>query len=144
MISWFLVAAQFVLAAAIVLSAHWSPLPWGLLLLAMPGILLAMWAWFRMGLLKFRVHPESTATTELIAGGPYAIVRHPMYSGLIWFTAALLPDPFVVWRAAAWLALLAVLYAKTLREERAMRNRFPDYEDYCQRVGRLVPKLPKK
>ena len=67
-----------------------------------------------------------------------------MYSGLIWFTAALLPNPFAIWRAAAWLALLVVLYMKTFREERALRNRFPDYEDYCQRVGRLVPKLLKK
>lgn len=139
MVSWLLVLAQFVLAAVIVLSARWDPPPWGMLLLAMPGIVIAIWAWFRMGLRKIRVHPEATATTELIVSGPYAIVRHPMYSGLLWFTAALLIDPAALWRMVLWMMLSAVLYAKTLREEEAMRKRFPEYDAYCERVGRLLP-----
>ena len=141
MFLWLLVIAQFLLAALLVISARWSPVPVFALLTATPGIGLAIWAWIRMGLRKIRVHPSATATTQLITDGPYAIVRHPMYTGLLWFTAALLPDPFRIWRMAAWGALLVVLFVKSIHEERSMEARFGDYPNYQQRVGRLLPGL---
>ena len=133
-----LILAQFVFSAVLVLSASWSPLA---VLLATPGISLAVWAWFTMGLRRLRIHPSTTKDTRLIQRGPYAIVRHPMYTGLLWFTAALLLDPIVWWRISIWLALLAVLLVKTREEESAMTQRFAEYADYRIRVGRLFPKV---
>ena len=147
MFHWFLVVAQFALAAALVLSAQWSPVPWFALFVAFPGIGLAIWAWFRIGLRKVRIHPTATELTVLVTGGPYGVVRHPMYTGLLWFTAALLVDPWQGWRMASWIALLAVLYVKSMCEEQSMLEQIPDYESYRQRVGRLLPNprgvLPK-
>jgi protein-S-isoprenylcysteine O-methyltransferase Ste14 len=147
MFHWFLVVAQFVLGACLVLSATWSPLPWLRLLLAGPGIALAIWAWFRIGLRKVRIHPTVTESTVWVSAGPYGVVRHPMYTGLLWFTAALLFDPWRWWRLAGWIALLLVLYVKSVCEEQSMSTQFPDYESYRQRVGRLLPNprglLPK-
>ncbi|TWU51586.1 methyltransferase family protein [Rubripirellula reticaptiva] len=134
-----LIAGQFVLAAALVLSVKWLPIPWGTLLISMPGLIFALWAWGAMGLRRIRIHPSTTDQTRLITAGPYGIVRHPMYTGLLWFTAALLASDFAWWRLSVWVALLGVLLLKTREEEAAMSERFVDYTDYRSRVGRLLP-----
>lgn len=139
MYHWLLVVAQFVLAGALVLSSRWSPIPVVAILAALPGIGLAIWAWLRIGVRKIRIHPSATDETELITDGPYGIVRHPMYTGLLWFTAALLVEPWSPWRLVGWGMLLAVLYAKSLCEEQSMLTLLPDYESYQTRVGRLLP-----
>ncbi|MGB7324497.1 MAG: isoprenylcysteine carboxylmethyltransferase family protein [Rubripirellula sp.] len=134
-----LIAGQFGLAAAIVLSARWWPVPWTALLISMPSIVFAVWAWGAIGLRKVRVQPSTTDQTKLITSGPYSIVRHPMYTGLLWFTAALLASGFAWWRLGVWIALLGVLLLKTREEEAAMSKRFADYAGYRSRVGRLLP-----
>jgi protein-S-isoprenylcysteine O-methyltransferase Ste14 len=136
-----LIAAQIVLAALLVLSARWRPIPWTLLLVMLPGIGLAAAACLKIGLRNVRMHPASTENTRLITEGPYRIVRHPMYTGLLWLTAVLLFDPFRFWRLTAWFALLTVLYVKSIYEERSMSTRFEDYGRYQQRVGRLLPRI---
>ncbi|TWU46152.1 Isoprenylcysteine carboxyl methyltransferase (ICMT) family protein [Rubripirellula tenax] len=138
----FLIVAQFALAAILVLSATWLPFPWAIMLIALPGIVLAMSAWLTMGLFKLRVHPTTNEDTRLIRSGPYAVVRHPMYAGLMWFTAALLLSGFAWWRLAAWIGLSIVLASKASVEELAMVKRFEEYRDYQSKVGRLVPRLP--
>ncbi|WP_182868278.1 methyltransferase family protein [Rhodopirellula sp. JC639] len=143
MLLWFLVFAQFLLAAALVLSARWSPLPVVALAAAAPGIVLAVWAWVKVGWNKIRIHPSATDDTQLLTDGPYAIVRHPMYTGLLWFTAALLLTPFQWWRLASWGALLLVLSTKANHEEVSMQDRFEKYPAYRRRVGRLLPRCQR-
>ena len=138
---WLLVIAQVLLSAALVLSANWWPVRWGVLALASPGIALAVWAWSRIGLRKIRIHPATTTETQLSTEGPYRIVRHPMYTGLLWLVAVLLVDPLRWWRFVAWLALLLVLHVKCIFEERSLCSRFADYKAYQCKVGRLLPRL---
>lgn len=138
---WCLVLLQFILSAVIVLSANWWPLPVISLLIALPGILLAIWAWLRIGLTKIRVHPDVTESTELVTDGPYSIVRHPMYSGLLWFAGALLFEPFQLWRIACWFALVVVLVVKSRHEESGLVSRFASYREYQEQVGSLVPRF---
>lgn len=77
---------------------------------------------------------------ELVTDGPYARVRHPMYTllfgNLLGFSLC----------AASWLVLLprvvmfAYLYARIGREEAMMVERFgDDYREYMGRTGRLLP-----
>lgn len=143
MFHWILVLLQFVLAAFLVLSISWQPLPWRALGLASPGALLAVWAWFRMGLWSLRIHPTATQRTRLLRGGPYAVVRHPMYSGLLWFTAALIlmDQPSSGFRWGIWGSLVLVLLIKSNVEEASMTDRYPEYADYQKDVGGLFPKL---
>ncbi len=140
MFLWILIALQFFLAAALVLSSHWSPFPWLVMLLAAPGALLAIWAWFAMGMRRIRIHPIATTETVLLTRGPYAIVRHPMYTGLLWFTAAMVLSGFAWWRLLAWYALVVVLHIKATHEEKSMTCHFDEYADYQRKVGKLLPK----
>ncbi len=78
---------------------------------------------------------------ELVTGGVYARIRHPMYTALYLYglAQALL--------LANWLAGLSFLVAFTLMfaarlrsEERMMLEKFGEkYEDYRRRTKRLVP-----
>jgi protein-S-isoprenylcysteine O-methyltransferase Ste14 len=77
---------------------------------------------------------------RVIDTGPYAWVRHPMYSGVsLFFVGA----PLLVgsWWGAAVAPLFVVLFAIRVRiEERTLMAGLPGYADYVARVRyRLVP-----
>lgn len=77
---------------------------------------------------------------ELVQSGPYALVRHPIYTGLL---LALIGTAVAIdrWRAlVALLLLLAGILYKIAVEERFMREQFGDaYARYRARVKALVP-----
>jgi protein-S-isoprenylcysteine O-methyltransferase Ste14 len=82
---------------------------------------------------------------EFVARGPYALVRHPIYTGLLLAFAgsALARDQ---WRGvlAVLLGLLA-FWSKLRREERFMLEQFGDaYRRYRARVPALVPRLRRR
>ena len=77
---------------------------------------------------------------ELVRGGPYRLVRHPIYSGLLlaFVGMALVRDEWrgIVAVAIAWLAL----WRKLLVEERFMIEQFGDaYRRFRADVPALVP-----
>jgi protein-S-isoprenylcysteine O-methyltransferase Ste14 len=77
---------------------------------------------------------------ELIVRGPYSIVRHPIYTGLL---LAFLGSALAIgqWRALLATAIVAISFWRKLRlEERWMRELFGDrYVNYMRRVKALVP-----
>ena len=77
---------------------------------------------------------------ELIVRGPYSIVRHPIYTGLL---LAFLGSAIAVgaWRALLATAIVGVSFWRKLRlEERWLCELFGDqYRDYMSRVKALVP-----
>ena len=82
-------------------------------------------------------HPKDDAT--LVQSGPYRVVRHPIYSGLIvgalgWalMNTSLLTLVYAV-------ILLVFFDIKSRREERWLARKFPDYAAYQARVAKLIP-----
>jgi protein-S-isoprenylcysteine O-methyltransferase Ste14 len=77
---------------------------------------------------------------ELIVRGPYSIVRHPIYTGLL---LAFLGSALAAgeWRALLATVIVAVSFWRKLRlEERWLCEFFGrQYLDYMQRVKALVP-----
>jgi protein-S-isoprenylcysteine O-methyltransferase Ste14 len=85
--------------------------------------------------------PRPPADGAVVDTGPYAVVRHPIYSGGLLFATgiSLALSP---WALAATGALALVWALKAGVEERFLRESFPGYSDYCARVRfRLVPYL---
>jgi protein-S-isoprenylcysteine O-methyltransferase Ste14 len=77
---------------------------------------------------------------QLIVSGPYALVRHPIYTGILTgFLGSAIAEGQV--RAVIALVLVsAALWYKLRMEERWMRGQFgPSYDEYAQRVAALVP-----
>jgi protein-S-isoprenylcysteine O-methyltransferase Ste14 len=77
---------------------------------------------------------------ELVTTGPYALVRHPIYTGLL-FAFAGSALALGRWRGVLAVAIVfASLWRKLRLEERWMRERFGTaYDDYARRVKALVP-----
>lgn len=79
---------------------------------------------------------------ELIRSGPYALVRHPIYTGLL---LALIGSALMLgnWRALAGCALIVGALLRKLRiEERFMAEQFGEaYARYRAQVPTLIPFL---
>jgi protein-S-isoprenylcysteine O-methyltransferase Ste14 len=76
---------------------------------------------------------------DLLRTGPFALVRHPIYSGIL---ALALGWALYVqgWLTLGYVvALLVLLDAKSRREERWLVDKFPEYAAYRRRVRRFVP-----
>ena len=101
------------------------------LLLVLPGL------WLR-GYAAGYVRKNS----ELTITGPYAHVRNPLYLGSILiasgFAVALLSLPFAIALAVFFLLIYVPVIAS---EEAFLRDTFLEFEWYCARVPRLIPRI---
>jgi protein-S-isoprenylcysteine O-methyltransferase len=77
---------------------------------------------------------------ELIVRGPYRLVRHPIYTGLL---AMLVASAIEQGRIAGMIGLVLVFisfWIKSSTEEEVMGKQFPDqYAAYRERVKRIIP-----
>ncbi|MCI0536607.1 MAG: isoprenylcysteine carboxylmethyltransferase family protein [Verrucomicrobiales bacterium] len=84
-------------------------------------------------------YPKPLEDSKLVQHGVYALVRHPLYSSLMFASAGW----SLAWSSGAALvaslALAILLDAKARLEEHWLREKFPDYAAYSQRVRRFVP-----
>lgn len=116
-------------------------------LLYFPGILIYAWGFNTLGSM-FGVSSARAAQLyhkhRLIDEGPYAIVRHPMYLGVILaaFGALLV---FQTWAMVLYapIALAVILRART--EERLLAEAFGEtWTAYARKVPAWIPKMPKR
>lgn len=115
--------------------------PWlkamGLVILAMGG-LFGTWGMITLGR-NLTPFPKPIEGGELVTRGPYRLVRHPIYAGLIFGTLG-----WALFRAnllGLALALLLFIFfdLKSRREEQWLREAYAGYADYQKRVKKLVP-----
>ncbi len=108
-------------------------------MLCIVGLQFAVWARVTLGRswgMPMTLHENP----ELVTGGPYRYVRHPIYTGL----SAMLIGTSLVYPLAAAPCLAMVAYSAfaARREERDMEQRFPDaYPEYKRHSKFLVPFL---
>lgn len=111
-------------------------------LLVACGAVLTVWGKLRLGR-WFSATFGVKAGHQLVTDGPYAITRHPIYSGLL----LMLFGQALVWGSLLTLLLAVVLsvtlFFHTVYEELLFEQHFGSaYRDYCRRVPRLVPFVP--
>ena len=78
----------------------------------------------------------------LVESGPYARIRHPMYTaGFILALSFGLISGNVLMATVPLLGLVPLVAVRIPDEEQMMLDRFGDaYKDYCGRTGRLLPR----
>jgi protein-S-isoprenylcysteine O-methyltransferase Ste14 len=77
---------------------------------------------------------------KVISTGPYALVRHPMYTGTLLFTLASPPALGSWWGFLPALLVMPMLVWRIVDEEKLLSAELPGYADYARRVRyRLVP-----
>jgi protein-S-isoprenylcysteine O-methyltransferase Ste14 len=139
-------------------NARWHPLDaqilprteatfWAGAVLTVAGLLFAIRARHYIGA-NWSASVTIKESHELVTGGPYALVRHPIYTGLLLAFAGT-AVAIGQWRGvvAVVIALVAIVH-KLRIEERWMLEQFGDgYRAYQARVPRLVPfvhRLPRR
>lgn len=123
----------------------WSPVPTAVVLLG--DVLVALG--LLMNLLVFRENSFGGSTIETVAGqkvistGPYALVRHPMYVGVLIMVAGIPLALGSWWGLVAILALdIPILMWRILDEEQILKKELAGYQEYTQQVHyRLLPYL---
>jgi protein-S-isoprenylcysteine O-methyltransferase Ste14 len=123
---------------------HWSSVPTTVVVGAAITFVLA----FALIFVVFRENTYTSGVIEIaegqqvISSGPYAVVRHPMYTGGIVF---MLAAPLMLGSWGALIPAVVVcggIIVRLLNEEHFLAKNLPGYVDYRQRVRwRLVPGL---
>ena len=126
-------------------SRHWpGPVPLAVVLAAQA--LAVAGYWFVFWVMKTNAFASSTIQVEagqsVIQSGPYALVRHPMYLGMITMSLAS-PLALGSYMALPVFALLVPVFIyRLIHEERTLRRELEGYGEYCARVRhRLIPHL---
>ncbi len=115
-----------------------SILGWIAATISVIGVGVAVWARVHLGR-NWSPRPAVKEQHELVTSGPYAYVRHPIYTGLILmaFGTALTGS---IWGIGVLVAASLVFISRIGREEKIMRELFPnEYPEYRKRTKRLVP-----
>jgi protein-S-isoprenylcysteine O-methyltransferase Ste14 len=117
-----------------------ATLKWILVALTATGFLFVWWARINLGRL-WSDWLTKKAGHHVVDTGPYRLVRHPIYSGLIFAafaTAIQKGTSFALFGAAI---LTFAFYTKALREERFLRLELGEgaYDAYARKTAMLVP-----
>lgn len=78
---------------------------------------------------------------QLVQSGVYAIVRHPLYSGVILAALGWTIFQFSLPHLIGTLIFILFFNAKAAREENWLMQKYPDYANYRQTVKKLIPWL---
>ena len=108
-------------------------------ILLIGGLAFTLWARVALG-----ANWSGTVTIqqghELISTGPYALVRHPIYTGILMMMLGTALTLANVGALVAFALAIVLLWTKLRLEERLMRETFG--EEYCayqRRVKALIP-----
>jgi len=121
--------------------------PAALAWIAVAGLALSFvfmwWARIHLG----RLWSGSIVTREghrVVDSGPYALVRHPIYTGIMLAAVCTLILKGTWPAVFGFVLLTGGFFFKARAEERFLRNEFGDqYDGYARRVPMLVPFAPK-
>lgn len=120
----------------------WSAVPASVVILGEALIVLSYVGFY----VVFRENTYGAATVQVAEGqtvistGPYAVVRHPMYSGALLMMLGM-PLALGSWRGLLMIVpAIAGIVARLLDEERFLATNLEGYSDYMRKVHyRLVP-----
>lgn len=102
------------------------------------GLAFAIWARVHLGR-NWGTPMTQKVEPELVIGGPYHLVRHPIYTGVV--LAGIGTAVALGWRWLVAVALVAVYFLySAIVEERYMVERFPEaYPEYRRSTKMFVP-----
>jgi len=102
------------------------------------GVGLAIWARVHLGR-NWGMPASRKEDPELVTTGPYAVIRHPIYAGILLAMVGSAIGDRVYWLLPLILFGAYFIYSAR-REEKMMTEQFPDqYLAYMQRTKMLLP-----
>lgn len=121
--------------------APYGALRWAAAAIGVACLALSIECWLRMGK-NWRMAVTPDQSTELVTGGLYGYIRHPIYAlsiALMLCTIVVVPTVPVLGITVIHITLML---AKAGNEERFLEQRFGNaYRNYCSRTGRFLPRM---
>lgn len=123
---------------------QWSFMPFWLAILGIviliPACVIGAWSMAVNKFFEWTARIQDDRQHYVCTTGPYKIMRHPGYTGLI---VSLLSYPFILgsWWGFALSGILAtIIVIRTIQEDRLLQNALPGYKEYTNQVRyRLIP-----
>ena len=122
----------------------WSHVAWKAFFAGLPlyflGFLLVPWTMIVNPYLEKTVRIQEERGHRVVKSGPYAVVRHPMYAGVILQSLAVPLLLGSLWSYVPVAATICLFVVRTALEDRTLRNELPGYADYAMSTRyRLLP-----
>jgi protein-S-isoprenylcysteine O-methyltransferase Ste14 len=134
-------SVQLLSATVACVPVAWPPQGWwwGLGLVAL-GLWFGLWTMWHNRPGNFSIWPQPSSDAQLITTGPYAWVRHPMYTALCLNCAGLAVWYGTWYQGLAAALVLPIVVAKARLEERHLRQLFATYPAYAAITPMLLPR----
>jgi protein-S-isoprenylcysteine O-methyltransferase Ste14 len=116
----------------VVLSGHWAVIAAAL---TIAGTLASVAVLIYLGR-SFSILPEAR---KLVTGGPYRLIRHPLYLTEMISSLGIMLQFQQPWSMLVVVVAIALQIRRMLYEEDILRQSFPAYDAYKQRTARLIP-----
>lgn len=117
---------------------------WICVVLIAIGIAFAWWARLHLGRL-WSGTITAKAGHHVVDTGPYRLVRHPIYTGLLVAILATMAAKGTVWGIVGTALLIIGIVTKAKLEEHFMRGELGSaYDNYARQVPMLVPFAPAR
>ena len=155
-VAFYLLTTALFLAFSVI---FWKPLPLALspgiralalaagTLIYFPGLAFLLWGRLTFGKMYFvstAFGAQLYADHQLVTRGPFAIVRHPMYLGLIAAAVGSLLL-YQIWTTAAFAVFAPFVLFRARREEQALAAEFgEEWRAYTASVPMFLPRWKKK
>jgi protein-S-isoprenylcysteine O-methyltransferase Ste14 len=139
-----LVAVQPALAGLDAVRYRWTSMRFGFVYVGsiLFVLALAMIAWVMVAnpFAESTVRIQTDRGHTVIMTGPYRLVRHPMYVGMILMYVSLALILGSVWALGLACVLAALIIWRTAREDQTLRHELPGYGEYAEVTRyRLLP-----
>ena len=123
---------------------QWSFMPFWLAIfgiaIMIPAFVISIWAMAVNKFFEWTVRIQDDRQQYVCTSGPYKIMRHPGYAGLI---ISILVYPLILgsWWGFVLSGILAIIIViRTALEDRTLQNEMPGYREYARQVKyRLIP-----
>ena len=122
----------------------WTALRWAAAALGTVCLALTIECWVRMGS-RWRMAVVPGERTELVTGGLYARIRHPIYAlSIILMTCSALIVATLPMLAVAVIHVCLMLLKARNEESFLLGAHGDEYARYCARTGRFLPRLTRR
>jgi len=113
-------------------------------LLYFPGMAFLLWGRLALGRNYFvstGFGAQLFSEHQLVTSGPFAIVRHPMYAGLMLAALGGLLI-YTTWTTVYFACFAPLMLVRARREEQVLAAEFGEqWQEYCKRVPAFIPRL---
>ena len=115
-------------------------LQWAGLIVAITGVTISVIALLALNK-SLSPFPTPKESAELIQSGIYKYIRHPIYTGILFFTFGFALFSENTFRLIIFVSLLILFKFKAGYEEKLLQKKYPNYKEYMKTTGMFLPRI---